>query len=319
MILLAGIASEPPVRMVASALDDLGQPYVIWNQRHVAQSRMDFEIRDGLVQGVMTVQGVEISLTDFTGIYVRIMDDGMLPELKALPYSSPERQYSRAQHEALTVWMDITPARVANRPSANGSNGSKPWQARLIEAAGLRTPDTLITNDPQAVRDFRNRHGELIYKSASGFRSVVTQLEANDENRLDSIRWCPVQFQRRVPGRDVRVHVVGNEVFATRIISNATDYRYAGRDGMETELEAFELPEALAETCRKLSCALDLPFAGIDLRIQEDGEVWCFEVNPCPGFSYYESHTGQPIAVAVAHYLAGMADVDLLSSTGCLR
>ena len=306
MILLAGIATEPPVRMIANALDDLGHPYVMWNQRHVAQTRLDFEIKHGLVQGVMTVGGVEISLADFTGVYVRIMDDGLLPELKDLPYSAPERQHSRAQHEALTLWMDITTARVANRPSANGSNGSKPWQARLIEAAGLRTPNSLVTNDPDAVRDFRNRHADLIYKSASGFRSVVTQLEANDEDRLDAIRWCPVQFQRRVPGRDVRVHVVGSEVFATRIISEATDYRYAGRDGLDTELEACELPVALAEACCKLSRALNLPFAGIDLRMEEDGATWCFEVNPCPGFSYYESHTGQPIAAAVARYLAGV-------------
>ena len=72
-----------------------------------------------------------------------------------------------------------------------------------------------------------------------------------------------------------------------------------------TELEAFDLPAALADACRKLSRELDLPFAGIDLRIQDDGLSWCFEVNPCPGFSYYESHTGQPIAAAVANYLAG--------------
>jgi hypothetical protein len=29
------------------------------------------------------------------------------------------------------------------------------------------------------------------------------------------------------------------------------------------------------------------------------------EANPCPAYSYYEAHTGQPIARAVARYLAG--------------
>lgn len=305
MILLAGIPSEPPMRMIANALDDLGRSYLTWNQRHIAQSRLDFEITGGVIQGVLTVEGMETNLNDVTGVYVRVMDDGKLPELKDLPYAAPERQYSRAQHEALALWMDLTTARVANRPSANGSNGSKPWQMRLIEAAGLRTPDTLITNDPAAVREFRDRCGAVIYKSASGFRSVVSSLGVDDENRLDAIRWCPVQFQRCVPGQDVRVHVVGREVFATRIISDAVDYRYASRDGMETELEAFDLSLELADACRRLAHKLDLPFAGIDLRIQEDGFNWCFEVNPCPGFSYYESHTGQPIAAAVARYLAG--------------
>ena len=36
MILLIGIPSEPPMRMVAAALDELNLPYVIWNQRRIA-------------------------------------------------------------------------------------------------------------------------------------------------------------------------------------------------------------------------------------------------------------------------------------------
>jgi glutathione synthase/RimK-type ligase-like ATP-grasp enzyme len=60
----------------------------------------------------------------------------------------------------------------------------------------------------------------------------------------------------------------------------------------------------LAERCVALSEALELPFAGIDLKITPEGEPFCFEVNPSPAFSYYESHTGQPIARAVARFLA---------------
>jgi hypothetical protein len=33
--------------------------------------------------------------------------------------------------------------------------------------------------------------------------------------------------------------------------------------------------------------------------------VYCFEVNPSPGFSYYEANAGQPISTAVAEYLTG--------------
>jgi hypothetical protein len=33
--------------------------------------------------------------------------------------------------------------------------------------------------------------------------------------------------------------------------------------------------------------------------------VYCFEVNPSPAFSHYESQTGQPISRAVADYLSG--------------
>jgi glutathione synthase/RimK-type ligase-like ATP-grasp enzyme len=51
-------------------------------------------------------------------------------------------------------------------------------------------------------------------------------------------------------------------------------------------------------------CLHGLAFAGIDLKITPAGEIFCFEVNPSPDFSFYEANTGQPIASALARYLA---------------
>ena len=68
-------------------------------------------------------------------------------------------------------------------------------------------------------------------------------------------------------------------------------------------LVSTELPDAVAARSRRLASALGLPVAGIDLRVTPAGEWYCFEVNPSPAFSYYESATGQPIAAAVAGLL----------------
>lgn len=65
--------------------------------------------------------------------------------------------------------------------------------------------------------------------------------------------------------------------------------------------------DALAERCLRLAHALGLAVAGIDLKLTPDQQVYCFEVNPSPAFSYYEAHTGQPIAQAIARYLAAEA------------
>jgi D-alanine-D-alanine ligase-like ATP-grasp enzyme len=46
---------------------------------------------------------------------------------------------------------------------------------------------------------------------------------------------------------------------------------------------------------------------GIDLRRRADGSYVCFEVNPMPAFSYYETNTGQPIARTLAEFLSGKA------------
>ena len=305
MVLLCGIPSETPLAMVREQLDELSVPYVMFNQRKFASIDLGFEISGGRITGQMKLEDQSYPLEDFGGVYTRLMDDQLLPELKDEPAASPQRSYCRTLHETLMHWCEITPARVVNRTAPMGSNFSKPYQAQLIREQGLAVPETLITNDPELVRQFYQQHRKVIYKSISGIRSIVQTLKDEDLARLDHIRWCPTQFQEFVEGTNVRVHVVETAVFATAINTEATDYRYANRQvGSSAELEAFQLSDELSAKCIKLAQALGLAFAGIDLKITPDQQVFCFEVNPSPAFSYYEANTGQPIAHAVARYLA---------------
>jgi glutathione synthase/RimK-type ligase-like ATP-grasp enzyme len=303
MILLCGIPSESPLAMVARALDALGADYRVLNQRKVADLDIAWQIDGAGIAGTLRLEDT-LRLTDIGAVYFRLMDDRILPELEGEPEGSPARRHARGFHDALLRWLEVAPGRIVNRAEPQGSNGSKPYQAQLIQHYGLRVPETLITNDPDAVLAFQREHGTLIYKSMSGVRSIVHALGPDDLARLDLIRWCPVQFQALVPGIDVRAHVVDREVHATEIISDIIDYRYARRAGGSAELRATELAPETADKCIALARGLGLPFAGIDLKITPDGEVFCFEVNPCPAFSFYEANTGQPIAASLARYLA---------------
>jgi glutathione synthase/RimK-type ligase-like ATP-grasp enzyme len=305
MILLCGIPSESPLAMVATALEARGADFRIFNQRKVAECRLDWEIIGGRIDGTLVLGAETFALHDFTSFYLRLMDDRILPELKDEPEGSPARRHTRAFHDALFRWTELAPGRVVNRAEPQGSNGSKPYQAQLIARYGFSVPETLITNDPECVREFHLRYGQVIYKSISGVRSIVRQMDEDDLARLDQIRWCPVQFQAFVPGTNVRVHTIGGEAFATEIVSDVTDYRYARQQGSTAELRGIELPARVIERCIMLADGLGLAFAGIDLKLTPDGEVYCFEVNPCPAYSYFEANTGQPIAQAVARHLAG--------------
>jgi hypothetical protein len=317
MILVCGIPSEPPIAKVIDELDRLRAPTVVFNQRQFETCRLAWAVEGGRVSGWLVVDGRSYDLESFAGVYARLMDDRLLPELTDDPADSPRRRHCRQLHDQLVAWMDVTPARVVNRVRLMGSNGSKPYQAQLIRSQGFGIPETLITNDPQRVREWCARHGRVVYKSISGIRSIVAEVSTTELDRIDAIRGCPVQFQAYVPGFDVRVHTIGDRVFATRIDSSGTDYRYASHDDEGTRLRAYDLPSELARRCVRLSAALGLAFAGIDLRITPDGDVVCFEVNPSPAYSYYEGHTEQPIAAGVAAYLAagrsarvGVAAVD---------
>ena len=305
MILLFGIRSEAPLALVARALTRLGAEFRFVHQRDVGRYRIAWSADPDGIAGTLTLGDERIDLARVEGVYSRVMDDSLLPELEGLAPDHPARRHSRAFHEALFRWIEIAPARVVNRAEPQGSNGSKPYQAQLIAAHGFLPPPTLITNDPEAVLAFRKEHKRIIYKSISGVRSIVRTLEDEDLERLDRIGWCPVQFQAAIAGTNVRVHVVGERTFASEIESTHLDYRYANREGGRTSLRAIRLPGAVRARCVAVAKSLGLPFAGIDLMRTAGGEHYCFEVNPQPAFSYYQANTGQPIAKAVARYLMG--------------
>lgn len=300
MILLLGLPTEPPLARAIEAAQDHGLAHCVIDQKALGQWQVDLRIDpDRGCTGVLQGPDECIPLDTIDGAYVRLVD------------KTPEEPQAASTQARLLEWLDMAPTRVANRPCDMLSNMSKTYQAHLIRQAGLHIPDTLVTNDPKDALAFidecRQAADGVIYKSISGTRSIVQTFEDADRARLDHIRWCPTQFQRQVRGFDVRVHVVGQQVFATRIHSQAVDYRYARRQmGEDAELSITTLDENTAQACRDLSSRLQLPFTGIDLRFTPEGKAVCFEANPCPAYSYYESHTGAPIARALVHWLAGL-------------
>ncbi len=305
MILVCGIPSETPLQMVTSNLEKMSADFVLLNQRTFPKCELWYEVNVGKIVGELHVGERTYQLQEFTAVYPRLMDDRFLPELSDEPPDSSLRKHCRSFHDTLIRWMEIAPALVINRCAPMASNSSKPYQAQLIREQGFLVPETLITNEPELVREFRAKHGRVIYKSISAVRSIVQELNDEDEERLERIRWCPTQFQAFVEGTNLRVHTVGGEAFATAVRSEATDYRYAARQaGEPAELREVTLSSGLSEKCLRLSQALGLEFAGIDLKVTPEDDVYCFEVNPCPAFSYYEANTGQAISAAVARRLA---------------
>lgn len=301
MILLFGYGDDDALTLTQEAAEQLGVPHLLADQRRIDELSLTVRMVDEGATGELRVGKSSIPLAAIDGVYAR----PLAPVAGADPGSLDR---AHALSEALTGWLDATSARVVSRPSAMASNGSKPYQAQRIAGSGFLVPETLVSSSPDEVRAFWRIHGEVIFKSTSGIRSIVRRLDETAARSLDRLAHLPTQFQALVPGVDVRVHVIADEVCATEIRSRAVDYRYACRDGIETELVPCTLPEPVARRCVTLARDLGLPLAGIDLRRRPDDEYVCFEVNPMPGFSYYQAHTGQPIATHLVRYLAGIGN-----------
>lgn len=225
--------------------------------------------------------------------------------------------------EADAAWQGFwrtVEARWVNHPDANAAADHKLVQLRAARALGLRVPDTLVTNDPLAAQRFAARKGSVVCKAlrggvipgaadADGGLLYTQELDEGVRSRLEELGPEPYLLQETIAKRaDVRVTVIGRQVFACRIASQEapgaqTDWRAGELEDLAHE--PLELPDALAEACCALARRFGLRFAAIDLAIDTEGGWAFFEVNPNGQWAWTEQLTGQPVAAALADELSG--------------
>lgn len=290
--MLWGLPTNRAVDAVRRELARRDVPHLLLDQQDAYRVNIDLDTTHG-VSGQLQLGTQQIDLNEIAAIFVRPSD------MRGTQWHAQAIELQRR----LFVWCEIANALVVNRPSAMMSNASKPCQAQTIREQGFDIPPTLVTTTPDEVREFIASHGQVIYKSVSGERSIVSRVDAVELDHIDDIANCPTQFQAHIPGVDWRVHVVGDVVHACEIRCSADDYRIAPEQGEAIELRAAALPPAIAMRCHALARHLNLPLAGIDLRRTDDDAWYCFEVNTAPAFTYYERATGQPLTSAVAQLL----------------
>jgi glutathione synthase/RimK-type ligase-like ATP-grasp enzyme len=301
MILLWGVPGDAPLDSVRSALERTGADARLLDQRLAAEAQTELMVGpEGQVTGRISDAQGEIDLGCVGAAYIRPLDTGKACGNESI--DDPAFVRAVAADSAMIAWADLSHSQVVNRPSAMAANNSKPYQLGLIAGFRFAIPDTLVTTDEMAVRRFRQRHRSVIYKSVSGVRSIVSRI-GEGECALADVANCPTQFQEYIPGVDVRVHVAGAVTLATRISSAADDYRYASRFGADLAMKPIDLPRQVAESCVAMVRGMGLHLAGVDLRHTPEDEWYCLEVNPSPGFTFFEGMTGQPIAAAVADLL----------------
>jgi glutathione synthase/RimK-type ligase-like ATP-grasp enzyme len=204
-------------------------------------------------------------------------------------------------------------ARWINDPLRDQAASHKPWQLTVAQEVGLEIPETLMTNNPEEARQFWAAcEGDAIYKqflalpdSWSETRRVGTQEEALAE----SIRLCPVIFQRRIAAvADLRVTIIGDEVFAASVSIDELEYDTDVRLNLSARYIQHALPDGVSRLLVALMRKLGLVYGAIDLRLTQDGRYVFLEVNPAGQFLYIEQATGLPIAAALAAHLAGGAE-----------
>jgi glutathione synthase/RimK-type ligase-like ATP-grasp enzyme len=217
-------------------------------------------------------------------------------------------------HEAIHGLYQLLDVPWMNRPAVDEVASRKALQLRVARELGLRTPRTLVTSDADEARRFIGEQGvgRTIFKTFSCTHQVwrETRLVRDAElGMLDQLRYAPVIFQELIPAdADLRVTVVGDRIFPAAIDSRGTDYEVDFRMSLgQSRTEPCTLPREIEERLFAFMQRLGLVYGAIDLRRTPDGEHVFLEVNTGGEFLFIEDRTGQPIAEAVAEWLAAPA------------
>jgi hypothetical protein len=216
-------------------------------------------------------------------------------------------------HAAVSGLWSLLDAHWINEPDADDRAARKPWQLKQARAAGLRVPRTCMTNDPDAARAFvAAEPGRVIYKAFSATEQLwrETRVLRDDEAvGLDAVRYAPVIFQEYIAGTaDLRVTIVGDQVFAAAITGGTGAYEYDFRVAMgDVTIVAYDLPVDVERSLLALMASLGLVYGAIDLRLTPDGDHVFLEINPAGQWLFVEHATGQPIGAAIADVLVGWA------------
>jgi RimK-like ATP-grasp domain len=246
-------------------------------------------------EGSIELPQRSLEFADLAGAFIRLNSRPPLPNgLELAP--AQHHAFLAERRGGLHQLLQALPCVVANRPSGGRSNGSKPYQMRVLARAGFEVPRWIVSNEEDAVRAFAAGCPDgAIYKACSGLRAKVRLL---DDGLLDRLKagTTPVVVQQCIRGRDVRIHTVKERVFPTEVVAFGIDYRFeseGARYGPTT------VPDDLADLCCRVAAQEGLTIAGFDFRVTEEGRWFCLEVNPVPSFLPYEMQTGQPIAQAI--------------------
>jgi glutathione synthase/RimK-type ligase-like ATP-grasp enzyme len=224
--------------------------------------------------------------------------------------SNPEHRgfMRREWGTTLSAVLMSADVRWINDPVAQGA-AHKPLQLEIAASRGLRVPDTLVTNSPEAVEAFLTIHPDgVVHKSLTAMDGTfldTRRWSESDRAALRDLPLAPTVFQEEIRGtHDVRATIVGERVFAGRFALEAAAARIDSRLYLDAPCDEHHLPADIQDRLLELMADLGLTLGTVDMRITHDGEYVFFEVNPQGQFLYMEILTGMPISAAVADRLA---------------
>jgi hypothetical protein len=192
-----------------------------------------------------------------------------------------------------------------SHPDRTRNAENKLLQLRAAQQAGLRVPQTLISQNPDSIRKFcASLNHQVLVKTTAGTRNAPLTPGHVDNALLASdraLRLSPAIYQEVIPGNcHLRVHVFGDQFYTAMIRCENLDWRF---HLAESVIEPYELSAELEDQLSRVLRSLGLRMGIFDIKLTPEGEPVWLEVNPQGQFLFIEGLSALGLTNAFADFL----------------
>lgn len=297
MILCLGSVADHTFRYSLRRLKEYGLPFdVIDLALFISSGELSHLLNDA-DHAVLTLDKKAYAMNSYQSILTRLID---------ISEGAPNEQLKRKAsgfYQALRQLLSHLSLPVLNPPRRDDANFSKLYHTTLFGSlTGWQIPRSCLTNNAErAMKFITSCPAGVIFKGTSGVKTWATLYDAaRHRERLPLLPQCPVLFQEYIQGPDVRIHIVGEQLFAELIESPQPDYRIS----RSNTFSPLQIPDEIAKGCLAIARDCQTPFLGIDFKIQQSSGIWFFlEANSMPCYEGYDQRAGGAISRAIAQWL----------------
>lgn len=290
-------------------LESRGRPFIRLNAELAGDWRINYEVTNTACFSTIDIGYHQADFRDINAVWYRRV---FTPSIAGTSVANARFSSGELRH-AVDGLIRISPARWVNDPESTVRAELKLLQLAVAKRNGANIPKTLISNDPNRIRNFfqsipnvisKPIHAGLIREGGSDFAVYTERVSTADIENCDiELMSCPTLFQEELDrDTDYRITVIGNDVFVASINRNP-DYVDWRHPDAETRFQRGSAPDAIKSLCSNIMKDLNLRYGAFDFIETKDG-IWYFlEINPAGEWAWLEEQLAFPMRKSLENLL----------------
>jgi len=280
---------------------------------------ISMEICDGRIDGEIRNARQRVAFHDICAAWYR-RSRGLFAPLPSLNVTHGDLEnFVRVQSSVtLTALFASLQTLWVGQPFKLRWAEAKALQLAEASKAGLATPMTLISNDPERAAVFVKALGDT---DCAVKPLVATRVDGEEGARLplttilprgqtlEAVALSPNVFQPYIEkAYELRCVVMGDKIFTAKLDSQAhestrMDWRAGAVEEEDVRSELIDLPERVQAALHRLMRSFEINFASIDLIVTPEGEFVFLDLNPNGQWLWLEEELGLPLVASMADLL----------------